>query len=615
MKYSTIAASLALVLGAGATFNAAALQNGTYVLKNSHSGKAMDVTDGSANNGASIIQWDYWGGANQQWDITNTGNGKYSIISTASKKALEVYNFGTNDGDDLVQWDYWGGPAQLWNLDALSNGNYGLINEHSGKAAEVYNFDTENGGNIVQYNYWAGGPQQWTLERVTYPNPTVANTQFTDVTVHDPSIYETYVNGQKTYYIFGSFAASAKSTDLMNWTLVSDGVNNNNPLFGYNITNELAEGFAWTGEQSLWAADVVQLNNGQFAYYYNQSLMTEPRGYTGVATSWNIEGPYYNQGLILKSGMWGQESENAGEIYDPTIHPNAVDPHTFYDKNGKLWMTYGSYSGGIFILEADPATGKPYPGQGYGKHLLGGDHSHIEGAFVLYNPESDYYYMFTSFGGLASNGGYNVRVARATSPDGPYYDAQGNNMANVRGDRNSIAPYGVKLMGGFEFAGEYGYLSPGHQSAVRNADTGQNFLVFHTRFPNTGEFHQVRVHEMFINSEGWPVVAPQRYAELNGDNKVDFYDMVGSYKFINHEKDINTTAKQSVNIQLNSDGTVSGAVSGTWWIQSDNKFQINLNNLGNFNGVASWQWNDATNQLVPTFSAVSSAGVSVWGTK
>lgn len=70
-------------------------------------------------------------------------------------------------------------------------------------------------------------------------------------------------------------------------------------------------------------------------------------------------------------------------------------------------MVYGSYSGGIFILEMDPATGLPLPNQGYGKKLIGGHHARIEGAFMLYSPESAYYYLFLSFGGLDSNGGYN----------------------------------------------------------------------------------------------------------------------------------------------------------------------------------------------------------------
>ena len=44
--------------------------------------------------------------------------------------------------------------------------------------------------------------------------------------------------------------------------------------------------------------------------------------------------------------------------------PNAIDPTIFYNSNGKqLFMTYGSWSGGIFILEINKATGKPkYPG-------------------------------------------------------------------------------------------------------------------------------------------------------------------------------------------------------------------------------------------------------------
>ena len=39
--------------------------------------------------------------------------------------------------------------------------------------------------------------------------------------------------------------------------------------------------------------------------------------------------------------------------YDAQVHPNVVDPQTFFEPTGKLWMIYGSYSGGIFILEMD----------------------------------------------------------------------------------------------------------------------------------------------------------------------------------------------------------------------------------------------------------------------
>jgi len=51
-------------------------------------------------------------------------------------------------------------------------------------------------------------------------------------------------------------------------------------------------------------------------------------------------------------------------------------------------------------------------------------------------------------------------------------DAEGNDMAEAPGNWNSIAPYSVKLMGGFEFESDVddsvpsrSYLAPGHNSA------------------------------------------------------------------------------------------------------------------------------------------------------
>ena len=55
------------------------------------------------------------------------------------------------------------------------------------------------------------------------------------------------------------------------------------------------------------------------------------------------------------------------------------------------------------------------------------------------------------------------------------------------------------------------YRSPGHNSAYYDEETGRYFLVFHTRFANSGESFQVRVHQMYMNAEGWPVVSPLRY--------------------------------------------------------------------------------------------------------
>ena len=451
---------------------------------------------------------------------------------------------------------------------------------------------------------------------------------FQNASVHDPSV----IKVGDTFYVFGSHLASAKSKDLMKWTQMTSSVSATNPLFlngSSNVYTELAETFKWAQSDTLWAPDVKQLADGKFYMYYNACKGDSPLSALGVAVANNIEGPYVNKGIILKSGMWGQASYD-GTVYDALKHPNTVDPNVFFDNAGKLWMIYGSYSGGIFIMQMNPATGMPLPGQGYGKRLIGGNHSRIEGAYVMYSPATAYYYMFTSFGGLDANGGYNMRVARSTNPDGPYVDAQGNNMANVKADPSkplfddaSIAPYGVKLMGNFLFERQLGdagagigtgYVSPGHNSAYYDPATGKHFLIFHSRFPERGEQHEVRVHQMFMNADGWPVVAPYRNTnETLAAVRREF--VVGDYMYVNHGKDISASIKKSRLITLNSNGTVSGAVAGTWALVGSNQVEINLPGASTYKGVFLSQWDEVSKSYVMTFSALSREGIAVFGSR
>jgi arabinan endo-1,5-alpha-L-arabinosidase len=478
--------------------------------------------------------------------------------------------------------------------------------------------------------------------------------QFQDVSVHDPSVLRV---GDE-WYVFGSHLAAAKTDDFLRWQLVADGVNSANPLFD-NVVVELQDIFEWSGAIGLWANDVIGMPDGRFCMYPNLSKSSEPRASIGLAIAGDVEGLYAFQGIFLQSGMWGEISEDGVNVYDPKIHPNTIDPDAFFDHEGKFWMVYGSYSGGIFILEMDPDTCLPLPGQGYGTHLMGGNHSRIEGPYVLYSPHSGYYYLFVTFGGLDAAGGYNVRVARALTPDGPYYDALGNDMADVKSDPDlplfddaSIEPFAQKLMGNHLFlreAGEpgsgqgTGYVSPGHNSAWYDAATGRYFLIFHTRFPNMGEFHEVRVHEMFINADGWPVVAPHRWVPYTHVPYRDlpyragsypFYqdscrhkaycwnaetvsqaEIPGDYKLVNHGKDISAEIKLSELIGLEPDGSISGAYGGAWQHSFGNRIVVELDGLGVFEGVLSRGWNETSQQFVVTFSAQSVEGISIWGSQ
>ena len=69
----------------------------------------------------------------------------------------------------------------------------------------------------------------------------------------------------------------------------------------------------------------------------------------GVAKSLNIEGPYVHAKEILRT------SQSVGE-------PQMRLTRYFVEKVGgveKMYMSYGSWSAGIYIIELDPATGYP----------------------------------------------------------------------------------------------------------------------------------------------------------------------------------------------------------------------------------------------------------------
>ncbi len=83
---------------------------------------------------------------------------------------------------------------------------------------------------------------------------------------------------------------------------------------------------------------------------------------------------------------------------------------------------------------------------------------------------------------------------------------------------------------------------------------------------------------------------------------------------VNHGKDITATIKNSENLRLNSDGTVSGAVTGTWIHRGNNLVDLTLSGTIYY-GVLSRQWNTNANNFVITFTAQNTAGISLWGSR
>lgn len=516
----------------------------------------------------------------------------------------------------------------------------------------------------------AAGLLLWTQVQ---PNQgTGARPMFSDVSVHDPAI----VKDGDTFYVFGSHISAAKSEDLMDWTSFANGYRKTgNTLYG-DLSANLAESFAWAGENdsdskngfAVWAPDVFwnedyvngDGSTGAYMIYYSASS-TYIRSAIGYAVSKQIEGPYAYGGTVLYSGFTRDEAYDADSVIDKKwtntgiadlvaegvlqgenpgwfnadgtfanhLYPNAIDAAVSRGTDGRLWMAYGSWSGGIFLLELDPATGQPvYPGEDgltedgrmidryFGIKLAGGYQKSGEGPHIEYNEDTGYYYLYMTYGWLGADGGYNMRVFRSESPDGPYTDAAGQPAVLPPGTENTA--FGNKLMGNFRFPaapGEagtgYGYVSAGHNSVYTDARTGQLFLVFHTRFPQRGEEHELRVHQMFMNEAGWPAVAPYRYG---GEKRTTLKagDLAGDYEYVNHGQAYSGDIVASAQLTLHEDGTVDGAAAGSWKLAGGNRAELTLDGES-YEGVFLRQWNETGTAERMTFTAVSPSGVAVWG--
>lgn len=466
------------------------------------------------------------------------------------------------------------------------------------------------------------------------------------VSVHDPSIMKAE-DGR--YYIFGSHMSGAVTDDLRNWESIGDGYSIRNPIYGDLMKRE--EPFAYSGSRKsliptddrswhVWAPDVIY-NKAQgkyFMYYCTTSTWNASNLCYGVSDT--PEGPYEWQGAFIYSGFSNMKQlaetdvldyvseDYAKENYITPLreynfeqYPNAIDPTVFYDKDDRMWMVYGSWSGGIFLLELDTQTGLPIHPENdpdnnvdayYGKRLLGGGHKSIEGPYIMYDAKSDYYYLFVSYGALTREGGYQIRVYRSKTVDGDYVDMNGNTPWMKDKDH---AGFGLKLSGNYMLPSlEQAYMATGHNSAFAD-DDGKEYVVFHTRFEKRGEEHEPRVHQMFANQEGWPCMLP--YAtdgETISENGYGSEELVGEYFVINQGTKIDAEIAEPVKLYLSKRGKVYGKdVEGTWEAKEGSYYMNITVGEKSYSGVFC-KMNDEAGTEVMTFSAVG-GNESLWGVK
>ena len=185
----------------------------------------------------------------------------------------------------------------------------------------------------------------------------------------------------------------------------------------------------------------------------------------------------------------------------------------------------------------------------------------------------------------------------------------------------SQATRGIKVFGNYDFStlSTDGYKSGGHNSAIIDTD-GQRYLVYHTRFNGGTEYHEVRVHQQFLNEDNWPVTAVFEYLGSSiSKTGYSTSDMTGTYEFVNHGTDASTKNVGMLTTQsvtLNSDGTISGDCTGTWSYTAGTYYcQMKINGVV-YKGVFYKQKDEsASHKEVMTFSLIGNNNETIWGTK
>ena len=365
-----------------------------------------------------------------------------------------------------------------------------------------------------------------------------AHAQLTgELGAHDPSTL-IYDNGRYYYYATGDLLSVRSSADLVNWTGES-------PAFDA-VPSWISTAVPEYSGQSLWAPDIIELNN-QYYLYYSASVWGTKLSAIGLATSPTLDpdDPNYgwtDQGIVIGS--------NHSTPY------NAIDPSLLLDDTtGKLWMTWGSFNNGIYVTELNPTTGQPLDSSP-GVNVAGpGPTVEIEGAAMI--EHDGYYYMFVNWGGCCSGSDstYNMRVGRSTSPTGPFLDANGVDMLDG---------------GGTLFMDDDGRkIGPGHFS-LTEVD-GQLMFSYHyydadrpwvsgmTGSPTYG------LRNLYWTAAGWPSLAevnPNWIGAARGN-----WETTGNWSNgvvpngIGHIASFGTRASSRFSMSLPDDGVTLGTVN------------------------------------------------------
>ncbi|MFG3698218.1 family 43 glycosylhydrolase [Micromonospora sp. NPDC047620] len=270
---------------------------------------------------------------------------------------------------------------------------------------------------------------------------------------------------------------TARSADLVDWTYVGD-------AFGADQRPAYAAPGA-----AFWAPDVRRVGDRWVMYVTVTDTTVSPDGgdfAVGAATAPTPTGPwtFADEPVVAPRPGGG-----GGWLW-------TIDPSQFTDVDGRHYLYYGSYYGGISVTELSPdglrAVGAPTP--------VAIDNK-FEGSYVL--RRDGWYYLFASTANCCAGPatGYSVHVGRSRDPRGPFVDRDGIPLTASRaGGTPVLAQNGNRWIG----AGHNGFLTD---------LSGQDWIVYHAidrADPYLDEPFGINERPMLLDRldwiDGWPTV-------------------------------------------------------------------------------------------------------------
>ncbi|MBR3505482.1 MAG: arabinan endo-1,5-alpha-L-arabinosidase [Lentisphaeria bacterium] len=424
-----------------------------------------------------------------------------------------------------------------------------------------------------------------------------------------------------------------------------------------------ANNYRLGGGQPFWAP-CVWFNGADQTYYlyYSCSAYGTRNSFIGCAKSKTLDKGWEDCGVLIHTRT------GDGKKY------NAIDPVVIKDADGKLWMIYGSFFGGIALVELDtkdpskllhPGThGKTIACRGYekvyeqdgfeGKPTVSVDGQRfttygIEGASIVYNPKTKYYYLFVSYDRLAWT--YHVRVGRSKNIEGPYLDYNGRPLVYDQEKQGPEDVNGTKLVGSYRWkSANSGWGATGHTTLFEAH--GQWMFGSNCKAqPNGPSF--VGLRRVFWSDDGWPLLSPTIYGgeEMTVGKKWgmmgDFDTVVGKdgilnsrdaadWDFIVFSDTDDTTfhrTDESKIYTLKKDGIIEGG--GKWSLNQSESYEWNADGLNGgaagitypngismsvelpggvkAKGVCAYGWDQDRKCQTVFFTGLTDKGIPVWG--